>query len=54
MKRKPPPVIDGQFTVVGETPKREPIINSWSGLWWFLIPPLALLAVRYAQVKGWL
>ena len=54
MKQKTPPVIDGQFTVVGETPKREPIINSWAALWWFVIPPVAFGFVRYAQIKGWL
>lgn len=54
MQKKTRPTIEGQFKVIGETPKREPIINSWPALWWFVIPPLAILAVRYAQIKGWL
>ena len=53
MKKKPQPVIDGEFTVVHEAPVREPIIKSWIGLWWFVIPPIAIIAVRYAQIKGW-
>lgn len=51
--KKLPPPIEGQFTVIGETPKREPIINSWAGLWWFFGPPVAIGLVRYAQIKGW-
>lgn len=54
MKREKPTVIDGQFTVVGETPQREPIIKSWTGLWGFFIPPVVIIAVRYAQIRGWL
>lgn len=53
MTKKPPPVIDGEFTVVHEAPVRDPIIKSWIGLWWFVIPPIAIIAVRYAQIKGW-
>ncbi len=54
MKKKSSLVIDGEFVVVCEANKREPIINSWAGLWWFVIPPTAIIAVRYAQIKGWL
>ena len=54
MKKHIPPAIEGQFTVVNERPEREPIINSWAGLWWFVIPPITILVVRYAQIKGWL
>lgn len=54
MKREKPTVIDGQFTVVGEAPPREPIIKSWPGLWWFIGTPAAIMAVRYAQIRGWL
>ena len=53
MKKKTPPVIDVPFTVVEEAPVREPIIKSWVGLWWFVIPPIAFGFVRYAQIKGW-
>ena len=54
MQKKPPPVIDGQFRIVDEGPVKEPIINSWPALWWFVIPPCGWIAVRYAQIKGWL
>ena len=54
MQREKLPIIEGQFTVVGEPQRREPIINSWPALWWFVIPPIVVLVIRYAQVKGWL
>ena len=53
MQKKTPPVIDATFTVVEEAPVREPIIKSWVGLWWFVIPPIAFGFARYAQIKGW-
>lgn len=54
MEKDQPPVIEGEFTVVGEPPVREPIIKSWANLWWFIIPPVAIGFVRYCQLKGWL
>lgn len=54
MEKNQPPVIEGEFTVVGEPPVREPIIKSWPALWWFIIPPVAIGFVRYCQIKGWL
>ena len=54
MQKNEPPIIEGDFQVVGEAPKREPIIKSWPALWWFIIPPFAFGFVRYAQIRGWL
>lgn len=54
MKKRETPLIEGDFTVIGEAPKREPIIKSWAGLWWFVIPPVVVFVVRYSQIKGWL
>ena len=54
MQKNEAPVIDVKFVVVDDCSKREPIISSWVGLWWFIIPPLTILTIRYAQIKGWL
>ena len=51
-KEKDPPVIEGQFRVVGED-RREPIFNQP----WNLIPlfgPMAgIVLFRLGQIKGW-
>jgi hypothetical protein len=44
--RKEPPVIEGQFRVVGEKPRREPVILSWRNLAIFVASLVGAAAVR--------
>lgn len=46
MRKEPPPVIEGQFRVIGEAPKREPVILSWRNLAMFVGGLAGAAAVR--------
>lgn len=54
MQKETPPLIEGEFRVVSEPPKREPIIKSWVNLWWFVGPTTVLGVLQYARIRGWL
>ena len=44
--------IEGRYSVLGEEPKREPILLSWKNLWIFLAIFAVALGVRYWQLSS--
>lgn len=49
-KETKPVVIDGEFQVIGEAPKREPVIKSWLNLIVFLVLTGGAMVLRYWQI----
>lgn len=44
--------IEGQYRVVGEEPPYEPVIKSWSGLFWFVGLTALAIVLNYARITS--
>jgi hypothetical protein len=44
--------IEGEFRVIGEKPHHQPIISSWSGLFWFVGLTLLAMVLKYAAITS--